>query len=229
MHEYNSNPFKKDIFLEIDWKKNPNNSQTNKPPQDLINKFIQNFEKHDITLHIDIGELGGGEEIPSYDSVFSFSKLIDLYWNFFLHNDINNPRKGIFHYGVVCNYCPDLNFPFNGWDHMDSFAISSEWLLEQYPRKNIGQIIVGAAIHHLGHTLGLLADTFDGIDNIGVTKPFTIQCIKFRNYKSCMNYNYKYEIFSYSDGTHGPGDFNDWNQLNLSFFKNSNFMYNYNK
>ena len=128
MHDYNSNPFKKDIFLEIDWKENPNTTQTNKPPEDLIKKLIQVFEKHEITLHVDLGELGGGEEIQSHDTVFSFSKLIDLYWDFFLHNDINNPRKGIFHYGIVCNYCPDLNFPFIGWDHMDSFAISSEWL-----------------------------------------------------------------------------------------------------
>lgn len=222
-YDYNSSPFKKDIFFEIDWKKNPESSQTNKPPEEQINTLIEIFKQHDITLHVDIGDLGGGEEIPSYDSVFSFSKLIDLYWNYFLHNDLNNPRKGIFHYGVVCNYCPDLNFPFIGWDHMDSFAISSEWLQELYPQKTRGQLIVGAAVHHLGHSLGLLADKHYGIDNTGTTKIFTKQWCKYNNYKSCMNYNYKYDMFSYSDGANGLNDFNDWRNLQFDFFKNCSF------
>lgn len=222
-YDYNSSPYKKDIFFEIDWKKNSESSQTNKPPEEQINRLIEIFKKHDITLHIDIGDLGGGEEIPSYDSVFSFSKLIDLYWNYFLHNDINNPRKGIFHYGVVCNYCPDLNFPFIGWDHLDSFAISSEWLQELYPQKTRGQLIVGAAVHHLGHSLGLLADKYDGIDNVGTAKIFSKQWFKFNNYKSCMNYNYKFNMFSYSDGANGRNDFNDWENLQFDFFKNCSF------
>ena len=47
---------------------------------------------------------------------FSFAKMTDVYWDYFLHNDLNNPRKGIFHYCIICDYCPDLNYPFFGWD-----------------------------------------------------------------------------------------------------------------
>jgi hypothetical protein len=84
-------------------------------------------------------------------------------------------------------------------------------------------LIGGALVHHLGHTLGLTADTFDGIDNIGSSRVFTFQWLKYRNYESCMNYRYKYKSLTFSDGTNGRGDFNDWENLDFSFFKDSKF------
>ena len=222
--KYGSNPFYKDIFLEIDWMESINLSFSNKPPQELLDKVISIFEKQNISLHIDVGALEGGEEITLCYSVSSYDKLRDLYWDYFLHNDLNNPRKGIFHYGFICDYCPDSNFPFFGWDQLDSFAISSQWLKDKLPLFGVGRLIVGATVHHLGHTLGLKADIHGGIDNIVTLHPFTIQWWKYRNYKSCMNYWYKYKIFTYSDGKHGFGDFNDWGNIDLNFFKNSNFI-----
>jgi len=223
--EYGSNPFYKDIFLEIDWMESDDPNIFNKPSESIIEEIVTIFKQHNITLHIDVGNLGGGEEIPICNSAFSFSKLQDLYWYYFLHNDLNNPRRAIFHYGLICNYCPDLNFPFFGWDNFDSFAISAKWLKERNPLKNIDYLIGGAIAHHLGHTLGLIADMYGGIDNIGSANIFTIQWFKYRNYQSVMNYFYKYKKFTYSDGTHGCGDFNDWGNLDFSFFKNSRFDY----
>ena len=221
---YGSNPFHKDIFLEIDWTKSKNSQHTNKPNIKLIKEAEDAFEQHNITLHIDAGEYDGGEEIP-YFSNLSCSGLIDLYWNYFLHNDMDNPRKGIFRYGIICDVGPDVNFPFIGWDQLDSFLISAEQLSEQYPLMNRSQLILKASIHHLGHTLGLLADLYDGIDNLETLRPLSIQWFIYRNYKSNMNYWYKYKTFSYSDGTHGPGDFNDYQHLNFSFFKNTFFQH----
>ena len=85
------------------------------------------------------------------------------------------------------------------------------------------QLIVGGAVHHLGHTLGLLADTHSGIDNLDTLNPLSLQWWKHRNYKSCMNYQYKYRLFNFSDGTNGEGDYDDWDNLELGFFKNSHF------
>ena len=224
--KYGSNPFHKDIFLEIDWMVSSEPGISNKPPKDFIDRMISSFEKHNITLHIDLGALGGGEEIPMVcTSNYAFGKLRDIYWDFFLHNNITNPRKGIFHYGIICNYCPDLNFPFVGWDHFDSFAISAQWLKDINPLMSRGQLIVGGIFHHIGHTLGLLADMHDGIDNIDSSHPFSLMWWKYRNYKSCMNYRYKYKIFSFSDGNNGQGDFDDWNNLDFGFFKNSHFEF----
>ena len=149
--------------------------------------------------------------------------MINLYWDYFLHNDLRNPRKGIFNYEIICSYCPDLNFPFFGFDNLDSVAISADWLKNDNPFIPKDQLIIGATIHHLGHTLGLIVDSYGGIDNEGTTIPFSVQWWKYHNYKSSMNYKYKYKIFTFSDGTHGYGDFDDWSNLDFAFFKNSHF------
>jgi len=61
---------------------------------------------------------------------------------------------------------------------------------------------------------------------MGTINPFSFQWWKYKNYKSSMNYFYKYNLFSYSDGAHGHGDFNDWKYMSFSFFKNSDFRFN---
>jgi parallel beta-helix repeat protein len=221
--KWGSNPYQKDIFVEIDWMPCSIPEDTNRPPENLIEELKNIFLEHDIVLHVDLGEMGGGGRIPTCRSNFSFAKLLDLYWSCFLENDTLNPRKGIFHYGVICSFCPDVNFPFFGWDGLDSFAISSEWLKKILPYYSHGRLIVGAIVHHLGHSLGLVADTYKGIDNMGASQIFNRDWWMYRNYKSCMNYRYKYMLLSYSDGTNGEGDFDDWSNLDFSFFKNTEF------
>ncbi len=221
--QYGSNPYVKDVFLELDWMKGDNGAE-NKPSEELLQRIIDNFSSHNITLHVDTGNLGGGSEIPEVcTKPSSYLDLHNLYWTYFLNNDMENPRKGIFHYGVISNYCADLNFPFMGWDVLDSFAISVEWIEDSYQFLKRENIIAGATVHHLGHTLGLIADVYQGIDNVGTTHFFTKQWFTFLPYISCMNYFYKYRIFSYSDGSHGNNDFNDWEHINFSFFQHSYF------
>jgi hypothetical protein len=76
-------------------------------------------------------------------------------------------------------------------------------------------------VHELGHLLGLLIDDYGGIDNLGSAKFFTFEGWKYKNYFSCLNYRYVYHLLSFSDGTHGIGDFNDWDKLDFGFFKNT--------
>ena len=222
--KWGSNPFYKDIFLEIDWMKSSSSDISNKPSIYLINTIINSFKNHNISLHVDLGLLGGGEELDNICTPFLlFPNLINIYFEYFLENDLQNPRKGIFHYGIICNQCPDLNFPFYGWDHFDSFAISAQWLKDENPLINRSELIVGAIIHHLGHTLKLHADIFNGIDNIETINPFSPQWRYYKNYVSCMNYRYKYKILTFSNGNNGEGDFNDWLNIDFDFFKNSSF------
>ena len=227
--QWNSSPFYKDIFLEIDWMKGQDSKDTNKPSSELLDEIVDMFKEQGINFHYDIGNLGGGEEIPICNDTYSFYKLRDMYWKYFLNNNLTNPRKSIFHYGIVCDYCFDLNFPFIGWNDMDSFAISGEWLKDNNKFISKDKLIVGASIHHLGHSLGLIADAYNGIDNSGTLHILSKQWMKYRNYKSCMNYYYKYKIFNFSDGTNGIGDFDDWENLDFSFFKNSSFQFSDNK
>jgi parallel beta-helix repeat protein len=221
--KWDSNPYFKDVFLELDWvaTKNPDAS-ANKLADKYVNKFINSFQNHNITLHIDEGTLGGGEEIP-YSTNFSYADLRDLYWEYFLHNDLNNPRKGIFHYCLVCDYGAGPGFAFIGWYNLDAFQISAQLLKDNHPQYSRQRLIAGGTLHELGHTFGLTVDDHGGNDNMIATRLFTVQWWKYKNYKSCMNYQYTYIIINYSDGSHGNGDFDDWTNLDFMFFKNTHF------
>ena len=217
-----SSPFHKDVFLEFDWVEPQNPDVPNKPSSSNIDKMKAAFERQNITLHVDDGCFGSGEEIPAISN-FSYADLRDLYWDYFLHNDLNNPRKGIFHYGLVCDYGAGPGFMFMGWDHVDSFEISATMQKNNNPRRPRGHLIISGSMHELGHTFGLFVDDHGGNDNMVATKIFTLQWWKYLSYPSIMNYWYTYRILDYSDGSHGQNDFDDWSNLDFSFFKNTHF------
>jgi parallel beta-helix repeat protein len=221
--KWGSNPYKKDIFWEFDWMESQMSPEkSNKPSDKFISHFVDEFASHDINLHVDIGNLEGGE-IIDYQNNFTYAVLRDIYWDNFLHNDLTNPRKEIFHYGIICDNGPFAGFAFIGWDHLDSFCISAETLESSpslYPRD---LLIAGGSIHELGHTLGLNVDDHGGNDNKIATWYFTFQWFKYLQYRSCMNYWYTYKVLTFSDATMGKYDFNDWEHMDLTFFKNTHF------
>lgn len=221
--QWGSDPYVKDIFLEIDWMESKYGESTqNRLTNEDIQTMKEVFAVKNINLHIDHGTLGGGEQVP-YQSHFSYADLRDIYWDYFLHEDLNNPRKGIFHYCIINDYGPGPGFAFVGWDGLDSFDISAQQLQDNQPSIDRNLLIVGGGIHELGHTLGLTVDDHQGNDNQVATWLFTKQWWQYRQYKSCMNYWYTYRILGFSDGTHGPYDFNDWSHMDFSFFKNTHF------
>ena len=215
---YGSNPNKKDVFLEFDWTPTARPDATNRPPAEYIDEMCEKFAEHDITLHVDTGNLGGGGEIP-YITNFSFDELMDLYWDYFIENDLNNPRKNIFHYGIVCDTGPGNGFMFTGWAHLNAFCISADTLYEQHPNLDQGLLITHGSMHELGHTLGLIADDFGGNDNHAAMTPKYSDFYRYRNYKSIMNYRYTYQVLDYSDGDNGKNDFDDWGHMEFDFFK----------
>jgi len=221
-YEWGSNPYQKDIFIEFDHIKTKNQDISNYLPEKYIDEMKNSFAEHNITLHVDQGELGGGEEIE-YVNNFSFSKLIDIYWDYFLNNDLNNPRKNIFHYGLICNQAPGNGFAFMGWAHLNSFCISADLISDTHQIYDRGWLITCGSMHETGHTLGLLPDDFGGNDNHAAIKPKYPDFWYYRNYKSCMNYRYVYTIMDYSDGDNGKIDYNDWDGIEFDFFKNTHF------
>ena len=214
--------FQKDIFLELDHTLSKTENANNIIPEEFITEMKQRFMEHDIHLHVDQGELGGGEEIP-YVTNFDFSTLVDLYWDYFIHNDLNNPRKHIFHYGLICDQGPGNGFAFIGWAHLNSFCISADELATKQPSIERGWLITCGSMHETGHTLGLLPDDFGGNDNHAAINPKYSDFWIYRNYKSIMNYRYTYSILDYSDGDNGNIDYNDWQGMEFDFFKNTHF------
>jgi hypothetical protein len=59
-------------------------------------------------------------------------------------------------------------------------------------------------MHELGHALGLRESVHEGIDSTAVP---------FSEYPSTMSYNRRGDVYRFSDGTHGPDDFDDWGYL----------------
>jgi parallel beta-helix repeat protein len=224
--QWNSSPEIRDIFIEYDWVESiSSNKSANKPALENSYQLIDVFSDHDINLHLDYGNLGEGEMIP-YISDFSMSDLRDMYWDYFLNNDLNNPRKGIFHWCLISDYGPHPGMPgfaVVGWDHLDSFEISAKRLDEEHKTKTRGYVIASITIHELGHNLGLVVDDHIGIDNNVAAFPFGLEVLRIKNYKSCLNYLYTYHILDYSDGSHGRNDFDDWGNIDFTFFKNTHF------
>jgi len=213
--KWGANPFKKDIFIEIDW------MDRSYKLKDIYKKKLKElFEKHNITLHLDDGTLGGGEKIKKKEEI-TYPDLVDIYWDYFLHGNPNNPRKYIFRYVLLCPNMPANlagGFCFVGWNTIDSFAIAVDFNRKSLPRNWADYVTATVLLHELGHTLGLFYYKFEGIDN------YTCQYLlpgvwKFRNYKSCMNYAYTWFLLDYSNGGHGKNDFNDWNNIDLGFFR----------
>lgn len=221
-YSWGADPYQRDLFLEFDHISSGVPGASNLLPQAFINQMINRFAEHDIVLHVDQGELGGGEELL-YRNNFDFCTLVDLYWDYFLHNDLNNPRKTIFHYGLICDEGPGNGFAFMGWAHLNSFCISANELVKNQPFFERGWLITCGSMHETGHTLGLFPDDFGGNDNHAAIKPKYSDFWYYRNYKSCMNYRYTYTYLNYSDGDHGKIDYDDWGGMEFDFFKNTHF------
>lgn len=221
-YDWGADPFKKDIFLEFDYTKSKILGVSNKPPEKYVNQMKERFSEYNITLHVDLGELGGGEEIP-YITNFNFDELVDLYWNYFLHNDLNNPRKNIFHYGLICDKGPGNGFAFIGWAHLNGFCISADVIQSNNSLKERGWLITCGSMHETGHTLGLIADDFGGIDNQANNYPKYFEFWYYWGYKSVMNYGHTYSILDFSDGDNGKVDYNDWVNMDFDFFKDTHF------
>lgn len=241
--EWGSDPFRRDIFLELDQMEiGPNDEGVfvTELAKDLIKDA---FSRQNIVFHIDDGCMGGGEIIP-FDLNTSDEELQELYTSYFLYNDTSYWRRGAFHYGLVIYHCdrrPGFVFgtTANGEDYrIDSFQVSTKYHEAVPLKKNLlygllrrktfnmetqrAMVYSGAIMHETGHTLGLFSNMVAGIDNVQSVFPYK-DWWKFRNYKSCMSYDrIYYFIPDYSDGSHGRNDHDDWGSIDLTLFQRDN-------
>lgn len=221
--KWGSKPFTRDLFVEIDIM-----DSSYEIREDKIEEMRHKFASNDITLHIDKGFKKGGEVVDKLEYV-NYATLIDIYWKYFLYDNPTYWRKGVFHYVLLSDslFKNGPGFVFIGWDEADSFALSMGYYEEEIPQVFRSHVLATVFMHELGHTLGLFHDVYPAIDNESSIIPFAIPLlrgqIKYRNYRSCMNYQFAWQILDYSDGRHGRGDFDDWDNIDLSFFQNSHW------
>jgi len=210
---WQSDPFRPDVFVELDiMEEGPNGEQTLFPPhaKDLIKT---SFDRQNIVYHLDNGTMGGHELIPFQEKVDGHD-IDQIYYDYFLHSDPNNWRRGIFHYGlVVYSSTSAAGYMFRPNAYQIS-AKGHEKLINENPNFQRDIVYASAYMHELGHTLGLMYcpghNRLDGL--IGL-----IDYFRCRSYVSCMNYGYMYIMIDFSDGHRRSPDLDDWDPSRMRF------------
>jgi len=219
-----SDPFRKDIFIEVDSMMDKNGG-VYAFPEKSKELLYSSFTGHNIMMHIDTGGMGGGEVIP-YEKKITYHETNEIYWKYFLHNNITNSRKGTFHYVIFCSYGAITRggYSFQGLDNLDSFVLAIQYIYDWRIRESHRELSTASLfMHELGHNLGLFEYTFGGIDNESCNTPLHAGWWKYAGYKSCLNYRYSFSLVDYSDGSRGTNDYDDWSNIDLTFFKNSTY------
>ncbi len=233
--QWGSDPFRKDLFVEIDQMDKGPSGQGSVIPVESYDFIRDSHAKHNIVWHVDDGRLGGGELVPFKDSLTN-ENISEYYWTYFMHEDENNWRRGVFHWGIISynfTFAPGYCFSsrINGSRALDCFFLSSRYhdsrvknfpLIDSLIRKTFdsekqrAMIYGGVIMHELGHSFNFWNP---GIDNRNSYWPWQIGFWRFGSYKSVMNYRYVYsDLVDYSDGSHGKNDVNDWERMDLTNF-----------
>jgi hypothetical protein len=233
--QWGSDPFRQDIFIEIDQMAVGSLGQGGLVPVEAYDVLRTSYAKHNIYWHIDDGRLGGGGIIP-FKETLDQNDTSNWYWNYFMHGDANNWRRGVFRWCIVSyDYIWAKGQTFSSRignsRAVDCFFLSTKFhefrakifvLLDGLARGTFTRemarvwVYAGGIMHETGHTLNIRAP---GVDDFKSVWPWQVNFWKYAPYKSCMNYRYIYRgVVDYSDGSRGGTDYNDWGSLDLTYF-----------
>ena len=226
MEKYFADPYSQDIYIEVD-------GMVKGGLFDIVHEFydesgqimIERFTQHGINLYIDNGWPdgpinGGGELLPHYETIDQDSGVM---LQFYKHNFADD-RKGIFRYMIVghnAGFCIPSTF-----NRYDTIVIDSSpyRLIKRtaFTPRTQRIVLASAALHELGHSLGVAPWTFQGCDNLtfaqGQRQEFAST---WGDYYSVMNYYHIWDkkLADYSLGTNGgPYDQNDYENFYLPTF-----------
>jgi hypothetical protein len=215
--DWYSDPYRKDIFFELDQMQKSPQGQESLLPEGSKELLHTAFDRQNIVYHLDDGTWNNtGSEMIPFDELTTGSELSNIYQQYFLHGDNNNWRRGVFHYGVLiyqfdgpCGHCFGAN----------RFQISANRMEERaaYPWLNRDIVYASCYMHETGHTLGFWP--IPGHNNRA--HPWRLSWWINRPYRSCMNYGWVYSIVDYSDGSRRFPDLDDWdpNRMDLTYFQ----------
>jgi hypothetical protein len=215
------NPTQKDLYVEIDWMKEPGtNGRSFKPNSTQINSVRNAYAAKDIIAHFDTSQYGGGNELPSYTQSLRFvpdTGHIDFYdyknGSGSIAANFSPSRNKIWHY-LISGY-KYYEFPDSSgasYTSDDDSFISTGLIKDgqsTFGYLDFDTALSGSIIHELGHSLCLSPTQdysnhpqqciYSGIDssNSAIT------------YVSSMNYSYQMFMVNYSSGQNNP-DHDDW-------------------
>lgn len=209
--QWGSDPFRPDLFVELD------EMEKTKFPDDSKELLNTVYNRRNTVFHLDDGCMGGHDIIP-FDELSTYDEVRSIYNDYFLHGDEDNWRQGVFHYGLL-TYDVDASAPGYCF-RRDAFQISYLGMMKKslWPFFDKDIVFASGYMHECGHTLRIYNGNTPGCDD-SQSGPFQKNWLKWRPYKSVMNYGYIYRILDYSDGCRGKNDFDDWNRLDLTYFQ----------
>lgn len=236
LEQWLANPYQKDMYLEVDFmEKGPGLFAGEHVLYDESKQILMDqFSEHDITFHIDDGSMGGGGEfLPFYERISQEEGIAsDFYKNHFADD-----RKGVFRYCFIQNR--------GGWCHpqdsklrYDCMAVPTalKWRSQNFnppalTQKKLRLTTAIAIMHETGHSLGLMPTDTVAIDNashVGRNNLPPLQKIieqkrsgkYWEDYESCMSYaKFGIYVLGYSDGSNGERDFDDWSDIDITYFQ----------
>lgn len=223
--QWGSDPFRRDLFVELDQMNGTVDIQDSLLPEGSKDLIKDAFNRQNIVFHLDDGSWGNNSEsdmIPfdhEGDNT-THEELREIYKNYFLDGDENNWRKGVFHYGLVVYNATFPGFAFSN----SAYQISRKGMEAKTENPFVGSrevVYACAYMHELGHTLGLTWLLGHDTEGYG---PFQLLWWQARPYKSIMNYGYMYgflwnNFVDFSDGSRGKNDFDDWGNIDLAYFE----------
>ena len=218
MRHWFSDPFRQDVFIEVDWMAGKTIWEKPYALPDRAKQLVMTaFARHNILLNIDDGWMGGGEEIPFVGD--EDLNLNTLYRQYFMNHFTDTWKRGIFHYAILMGVNPWAE-DIGGFNFQcDAFTVCVGTIrLYRFSETVRSLAIAGVFMHELGHNLGLFRSDFEGIDNPDTRYPWKEDFWLYGTYHSCMNYRYTWHYVEYSSGTHDEYDFDDWGNLNLKHF-----------
>lgn len=219
-----SDPFRRDVFLEIDFMNRSSVGKASSLPAYAAELLKNPFHRRNIVFHVETGGV-----IP-LDIFTSQEDVLALYRTHFIENEKDSWRRSVYHYGVFVHNCFPTGYSFAGdgptfWGYLpgtNAFVVSAS-MMERYQmlhqETSLDFFYASVIMHEMGHNFGIKLGTPPGCDNQFTKYPWQLGWYLYRNYKSIMNYRYTYEILDYSDGSHGKRDFDDWSYINLSYFE----------
>jgi len=212
-----SDPFRKDLFVELDqMDAGPNGEEASIFPDGAKELLYTAYNRQNLVYHLDDGSWkNSGSDMIPFRNETGRRGLGDMYRDYFIHGDEDNWRRGVFHYGLVV-YCSEsaAGYMFRA----DAFQISrcghekkaSEPLLDR------DTVYASAYMHETGHTLGFWP--IPG-HNQNSMYPWQLGWWLNRPYRSCMNYGYMYYTVDYSAGSLFIKDYDDWSRMSLDYFE----------
>ncbi|MEF8879079.1 MAG: hypothetical protein V5A64_01650 [Candidatus Thermoplasmatota archaeon] len=137
MSEFGTDPFRRDIFLEIDEMETGPNGEGKLVPSLYRNLLINGYNKNNVVIHVDDhneDKMKEGQLIPFQSNVSQNSDgIYDLYHKYFLNNGSDLWKEDIYHYGLLlytyegCGEAAGCLVPMTHDEqtfHLNSFQIS---------------------------------------------------------------------------------------------------------